>query len=225
MTLNPTLRDHAPEDRWGEGNRFALLATCRELYHEAAPMMYGNNFFSLARPLHRDFTIPRAPGMPFRLIQFFILHYPGHLGPCSWHLSHLWKHWLEDALTITSRFPNLRLLLIKMNYNQWASRDTQDWYSWDPLFRRVDKDMSDEEFASRVLKVVNSLAILNGRKMPAPVRLDFCGFAAFQNVDTEFIHPTHDIACVNEAIVMAQNRPVEYIAPMSWSERGYFGDD
>jgi hypothetical protein len=58
-SLDATPRSHSPDNTWGSRNRFALLSTCRQIYHDASPLAYRDNTLRIDRGPHRDFRIPR----------------------------------------------------------------------------------------------------------------------------------------------------------------------
>jgi hypothetical protein len=193
MSLDPTPRLRPPEDTWGSRNRFALLGTCRQLYHDGAVLAYGDNIFRIERGLHRDLYIPKAPGMPFHQIHYLKLQYPEFFGPCTWDLGHIWEHWLQDALYVTSRFPNLKHLVLQVSYNGSDSLNRNDLESWQPLFRGK---MNSRRFTKRVKRVVMSLVQINGKRMPECVRIHVTNII-------DFFWGGHNIHAINDAIPLA----------------------
>lgn len=65
LRLNPTIMDHGEEYTWGGQNHFAILAVCRQIYHEASPLAYGENIYEIFRGHHHIYRIPKNPGIPY----------------------------------------------------------------------------------------------------------------------------------------------------------------
>jgi hypothetical protein len=181
---------------------WAIMATCREIYHESARLYYGGNTFEISRGAFRDFFLPRSLDLPFPLVRTLVLSYPQTMGVgSSTYLSHAWGHFIRDAHQLTAKFRNLDSLKLAMRYDDptWALKARSQ--SWDTILER-EPGVSDEEQARRVRGVVLGLNRLEGRRLPAcvsfVVSLETTGMYG-----TKRIRPTHDLERLNEGLRLA----------------------
>jgi hypothetical protein len=168
MSLDPTLRPRSQDNTWGSRNRFALLSTSRQIYNEASPLAYGDNFFRVARNGHCGLHVPRAPGMPLEKIHHLALSFPHFWTSCGTDLGHVWAHWLQDALYITQRFPNLKRLNLEITREDYSTFfDDESWTSLLSASPTIDEK-------KRSVKMIAILSTVNGRRMPACVWIGYC---------------------------------------------------
>jgi hypothetical protein len=168
MSLDPTLRSFSQSNMWGSRNRFALLSTCRQIYHEASPLAYGDNFFCIVHSVHFGLHIPQAPGMPFDKIHYLTLTAPNFVEPCTYYLGHTWAHWLQDASCITQRFPNLKRLDLYTHSDDLNDMCDRDEF-WQEIF--PDPDVPLEMGAEHIAEIVARLNRIKGIRMPDCVRI------------------------------------------------------
>jgi len=223
----PTLMDRPASRMYGARNKFALLGVCRQIYHETAPWAYGENFYQIDRGHHREFRIPKYPGMPYQMVQYISLQYPYQIGPCCWELNHMWEHWLNDARLITKIFPRVKMLLLKLFYNAYSARNTKYYDSWKPLFSRNPGE-TEVEMRTRIVKTLRALATIHGAKMPKCVRFQWVRFVvpAPQHHGPQLrTPPDHDTEVINDAIPLAWNSKINLEEfddnrwPVAWPKR------
>ncbi|KAF2737981.1 hypothetical protein EJ04DRAFT_561130 [Polyplosphaeria fusca] len=204
MTLQPTITEHVTRStRWGKDNRLALLAACREIYHEARPVYYGMNTFEIVRGTHRDVSLFRNPGMPYHLIRNISLLYPIGFGPTIWFFPHVWGHMVDDANKIVSRFNNLDLLKLVTVYFDNPIAAMGVWgegISWDVALERVEGD-NLRHHAQRTQRILLALAEVQGKKMPPCVRL-----SCPKTSPTATLKPGHTLSAFNAGLTLATRR-------------------
>lgn len=181
------------------------MATCREIYHQTAPMYYGVNTFQIFRGYDRDFVIPRSLEIPFYLFRNLVLLYPRTMGVGSHtSLSHAWNHYIRDAHQTTSKFRHLDGLQLSLAYDYEAMLQVElDWHgaSWDDILERP-PGISDAQQARRVRGIILGFNQLEGRRMPACV-----SFLIRPDPLAEFntirVRDNHDLERLNEGLRLA----------------------